>query len=331
MKGEKILKNKYFGSIDGLRTIAAFGIIMMHVRANSNYVISGYLYNKIIPSFTNFVFLFMVISAFCMYSGYYEKILNNEINLSYFYKKRFKKVLPFFSILVILDVILFPSIESFYEGFCDITLMFGFLPRTLSVIGVGWFLGLIFIFYISFPFFVFLLETKKRAWVTFIVSLIYNYISFKFFDLERTNILYSSCFFIAGGLIYLHYQEISNYNKNLISFITIIVIVIYYIFGGNIYMCLSVASILLIYTILGTRKALENKITKFFSNLSLEIYLSHMLIFRIIEKLKLNIILGNGWLQFLLTVILVICGATIFSYIMKKIIDYMFKITERLN
>ena len=56
-----------------------------------------------------------------------------------------------------------------------------------------------------------------------------------------------------------------------------------------------------------------------------------MLIFRVVEKLKLNIILGNGGLQFLLTVIIVICGATIFSYIMKKIIDNMFEIVERLK
>lgn len=324
-------ENKHYGTIDGLRTIAAFGIVTMHIRANTNYIISGYLYNKVIPSFTNFVFLFMAISAFGMYSGYYEKILNNKIVLSDFYKKRFKKVLPFFSILVILDVLLFPSVESFYEGFCDLTLMFGFLPKFLSVIGVGWFLGLIFIFYISFPFFVFLLENKKRAWIVFALSLIYNYISYNFFDLGRSNILYSACFFIAGGLIYLYRQKILNYNKNLISFITVGVVVAYYIFDENVYMCLSVACMFLIYAILKQGGILENKITKFFSNLSLEIYLSHMLIFRIVEKLNLITILGNGWLQFLLTVIIVICGATIFLYIMKKIIDYMFKITERLS
>lgn len=324
-------ENKHYGTIDGLRTIAAFGIVIMHIRANTNYIISGYLYNKVIPSFTNFVFLFIVISAFGMYSGYYEKFLNNKIVLSDFYKKRFKKVLPFFSILVILDVLLFPSVESFYEGFCDLTLMFGFLPKFLSVIGVGWFLGLIFIFYISFPFFVFLLENKKRAWIVFALSLIYNYISYNFFDLGRSNILYSACFFIAGGLIYLYRQKILNYNKNLISFITVGVVVAYYIFDENVYMCLSVACMFLIYAILKQGGILENKITKFFSNLSLEIYLSHMLIFRIVEKLNLITILGNGWLQFLLTVIIVICGATIFSYIMKKIIDYMFKITERLS
>lgn len=324
-------EKKHYGTIDGLRTIAAFGIVMMHIRANTNYIISGYLYNKVIPSFTNFVFLFMVISAFGMYSGYYEKFLNNKIVLSDFYKKRFKKVLPFFSILVILDVLLFPSVESFYEGFCDLTLMFGFLPKFLSVIGVGWFLGLIFIFYISFPFFVFLLETKKRAWIVFALSLIYNYISYNFFDLGRNNILYSACFFIAGGLIYLYHQKILNYNKNLIFFITVIIIIAYYVFDENVYMCLSIACMLLMCAILKQGGILENKITKFFSSISLEIYLSHMLIFRVIEKLKLNIILGNGWVQFLLTLTMVVCGTTIFSYIVKRIIDYMFKTLEKLK
>ena len=72
------MEKKHYKSIDGLRTIAAVGIVMMHMRANNNYEIGGYVYNKIIPSFTNFVFLYMVISAFGMRWGYKEKILKNE-------------------------------------------------------------------------------------------------------------------------------------------------------------------------------------------------------------------------------------------------------------
>ena len=47
---------KYYGSADGLRTIACIGIVMMHVAENSTYSIQGYLYDTIIPSFTDFVF-----------------------------------------------------------------------------------------------------------------------------------------------------------------------------------------------------------------------------------------------------------------------------------
>ena len=69
------MEQKHYGAIDGLRAMAAIGIVMMHMAANNDYQISGFIYEKLIPSFTNFVFLFMVISGFGMCCGYYEKIL----------------------------------------------------------------------------------------------------------------------------------------------------------------------------------------------------------------------------------------------------------------
>lgn len=48
----------------------------------------------------------------------------------------------------------------------------------------------------------------------------------------------------------------------------------------------------------------------------MEIYLSHMVIFRVVEKLKFNRILGNGWLQYIVTSVLVIAGATVFAVVM---------------
>lgn len=178
------MEKRHYGAIDGLRMIAAFGIVMMHIRANSNYEITGYLYNRIIPSFTNFVFLFMTVSAFGMCCGYYEKILNNQMNLTDFYGKRFRKILPFFGPLVLLDIIMSPSVASLYEGFADLTLLFGLLPNagSISVIGVGWFLGLVFVFYLVFPFFCVLLENKRRAWMAFGISLIYNFVCANYFN-----------------------------------------------------------------------------------------------------------------------------------------------------
>lgn len=135
--------------------IGAFGIVMMHMRANNNYEISGYVYDTIIPSFTDFVFLFKTVSAFGMCCGYYEKILGNQISFCKFYGKRFKRIFPFFATLVLLDIIVSPSVASLYEGFADLTLLFDFFPnaKNISVIGMGWFLGLVFVFYLIFPFF----------------------------------------------------------------------------------------------------------------------------------------------------------------------------------
>lgn len=155
-------KQKHFHSLDGLRAIAALSIVAMHVLSNSNYKMSGFIAQRVIPSFSDFVFLFMTISAFGMCCGYYERIMHNQLSLSHFYERRFRKILPFFGILVLLDLILEPSLSHLYEAFADLTLLFGFLPEAgnITVIGVGWFLGVIFVFYLIFLFSVFFLKIK---------------------------------------------------------------------------------------------------------------------------------------------------------------------------
>ena len=316
------MEKRHYGAIDGLRMIAAFGIVMMHIRANSNYEISGYVYNTIIPSFTNFVFLFMTVSAFGMYCGYYEKVMKNQISFSDFYGKRFKKILPFFATLILLDLFMSPSLDSMYEGFADLTLLFGLLPNagSISVIGVGWFLGLIFVFYLVFPFFCVLIEDKRRAWMAFGISLVYNFVCANYFEVGRSNILYSACFFLAGGLIYLYREELAKLNQWLALGTSTVAIFLYYIVGGNAMMCLLMSCTLLIYAIIKRGGVLENRVTKFFSGISMEIYLSHMVIFRVVEKLGINRMFGNVWLQYGVTVVTVIAGATLFAILMQKII-----------
>lgn len=317
---------KYYGSIDGLRTIACIGIVMMHAASNSNYSLNGFLYESVIPSFTNFVFLFMAVSAFSMCCGYYEKVLNNEISFSDFYGKRFKKILPFFGILVLLDVIMSPSVGAVYEAFADLTLLFGFLPDAgnISVIGVGWFLGLIFVFYLCFPFFCVLIENRRRAWLAFAASLFYNYVCTVYFDAGRTNILYCSCFFLGGGLIYLYCGEIAKFSRVIAAVAAAAAVAVYYAAGENTITCLLVSLSLLIYAVRAEGGMLDNRITKFFGSISMEIYLSHMVIFRIIEKIGLNTAAGNGWIQYAVTVVGMLAGASLFSVVMQKAIALFF-------
>ena len=89
----------------------------------------------------DFIYLFLTISAFSMCCGYYDKMLNNNISLEKFYSRRFKRIFSFFSIIVIIDLLASPSVDSLYEAFADMTLLFGFLPdyNKISVVGVGWF------------------------------------------------------------------------------------------------------------------------------------------------------------------------------------------------
>jgi hypothetical protein len=50
----------------------------------------------------------------------------------------------------------------------------------------------------------------------------------------------------------------------------------------------------------------------------MEIYLAHMMIFRGIEKLGLNTRFGSGAIQYIITTVLVLAGAVVFSTLFKK-------------
>lgn len=63
---------------------------------------------------------------------------------------------------------------------------------------------------------------------------------------------------------------------------------------------------------------MENRVTKFFSSISMEIYLSHMMIFHVVAKAGITRMLGNGWLQYIATVVVVFAGTTVFAVVAKK-------------
>lgn len=66
---------------------------------------------------------------------------------------------------------------------------------------------------------------------------------------------------------------------------------------------------------------LDNKLTNSFSKISMEFYLSHMFIFRVIEKTGLLYKFGNGWVGYLIISLLVIAGTICFAYIAQKVIN----------
>lgn len=314
-------EKKKYNALDGLKTLACICIILMHMSANNNYQISGFVYEELVPRFTNFVYLFMVLSAFGMCCGYYRKVLTNTLNLTEFYKKRYLKILPFFSCLIALDLVMSISKESVYEAIADLSLSFGLFPNDIKVIGVGWFLGLVFAFYMIFPFYCVLIETKKRAWFVFIISLILNYICGSYFEIDRKNIVYSFCFFMAGGLLFLYKDYLSEIKWYLSLLGVIASIAAYVIFNGNTYTRMFVAVALVIFALGKGGVVLDNKVTHFISGISLEMYLSHMVIFRILEKLHMNSRFGNGVLQYIIISVLVISIDIVFAYVAQKVIN----------
>lgn len=332
---------KKINSINGLRTIACIGIILMHIKANVNYELDNEVLNMVINSFTQFVYLFMIVSSFSMCCGYYEKIKNNQITMNDFYKKRFKKILPFFAFLVIINTLLERTVTSVYEGFADVTLLFGLLPvNGLSAIGVAWFLGIVFVFYMIFPFFVFLFDNKKRGWEVLIISFILNILCKEYFFTEnfglinyaaRNNFLYDFVYFAVGGIIYLYKDFINNFiskNKIISLFITIVFTIICYFIPQNniiftIEMLIVFSAWLCIAIGIDNNKILDNRITKFIGGISMEMYLAHMVIFRVIEKLHLTKLFRNNYISYIVTFCLVIIGVIIFSVVFNKCLEFL--------
>lgn len=155
-------------------------------------------YKNVISPMGELAFLFMMISAFGMCCGYYERVKNGQMRPSDFYRKRYERILPFFTLIVCLDLVYAPSWASLIEGFSDVTLVFGLYPECeIKVIGVGWFLGTIFVFYMLFPFFIFLLDNKRRAWIVSLFSLIWQLLLMHYYHAGNSKqILHSAPYFI---------------------------------------------------------------------------------------------------------------------------------------
>lgn len=260
------IKAGRYEGIDGLKAYAIIGIALMHVLANGEYGIGGFVFERLIPSFTNLVFLFMMVSGFGMCCGYYQKIIDQKISVEDFYKKRYIKIWPYFALLCALDFVISPSKESLFEIFANLTLCQGLLPNMrIEVIGVSWTLAVIFVFYMLFPFFCFLIGNKKRAWGVAVVALVFNLLcGTYFFDgnhivdafsvgfTPRLNIVYDAIYFIAGGSIFLYREELAEFAakyKVIAGAVLLIATVAYFALGGSTLTMLFFCVAALVYTL----------------------------------------------------------------------------------
>ena len=331
------MKERY-DNLDGLRVISCLCIIAMHIHANADYRL-GAVGAEIVSSWTQFVPLFLTISGFGMFCGYYEKFKNGSIDLNIFYTKRYKKLLPFFITLIVIDIVLEGSIVHVIEGITEATLVFGLLPNNQpEVIGVCWTLGVIFLFYMLFPFVVYLCWNKKRACFTFIVSIVISlFCSLYFFTdkfvvedfAPRHNFLYCAPFFVGGGITYLNREAIKRLVQRyrwLWLAGDICLTVLWYLTPGKVLetdvtMLKNLAMFLpwLMYAISVKSRILSNKVMEYLSGISLELYLAQMVIFRIVEKAHGLYLFGHGWVSFIAVWAAVVIGLILFIEICKRV------------
>lgn len=227
--------------------------------------------------------------------------------------------------------------EISVEGF----LLHGLLPNNVvSVIGVCWTLGVIFLFYLLFPAFSVVMKSKKRAWLALGVSLWVDYVCEQHFFTEyyvtisfvpRQSFIYCLPLFIVGGLIYLYRNEIrdvcSKYRYIALAVCLVLTILWYVIPNNGVQLVFYVKSLIvygfwLVYAVGVDSRLLTSKPMKFLSGISMEMYLAQMVIFRVVEKAHLLYVFGKdgigGWLSLSVTCVLTLIGLLVFIQCFKR-------------
>lgn len=327
---------KHYGSIDGLRALSCIGIILMHVQANTSYDLAGsFAWDTFIPSLTWLVYLFFMISGFGMCAGYLRRFQNREIDLECFYKRRYGKILPFFGLLLVIDILMERTPDAIYEASVEGMLLHGLLPNNaVSVIGVAWFLGVVFLFYLLFPAFTVLMKSKKRAWASLALSLwlvvcLNQYFFSPYFVTNsftpRHSFLYVLPLFILGGIVYLYRDDIARVceGRRIPALVLCLAAtVLWYAIPGQsrgelFYLkSLVLFGLWLSYAIGNDSKFLASRPVRYLSSFSMELYLAQMLSFRVVERAHLLYVFGsagtNGWLSFVVASCFTVAGLIVF-------------------
>lgn len=331
------MKERY-DNLDGLRAIACLAIIAMHVSSNAQFNLPDAA-TGVISSWTHFVVLFLMISGFGMFCGYYERFRSGQADLNRFYAKRYQKILPFFATLIVIDLLLERSLSHVIEGLAEATLVFGLLPNNApEVIGVCWTLGVIFLFYMLFPFAVFLCWNRRRALFAFGASIVLSLLCGAYFftgkfvvdDFSaRHSFLYCAPYFLAGGITYLYRSEI----KSLVSRLRwpwlagcVALTVAWHLTGARIgALNVEIVRNLILFTAwlwyaVGVKSAvLSNRVMKYLSGISLELYLAQMVIFRAVEKARALYLFGKGVPGYIAAWALVVVGLVVFIEIWRRV------------
>lgn len=238
--------------------------------------------------------------------------------------------------MVMISFAMDPSWSTFCQSFADLTMCFNLLPNPhIEVIGVGWFLGTVFTFYMLFPFFTFLLDNKKRGWMVLVSSLLFCYIAIDTFNngngFCRSNIINSAPFFISGGMIYLYRRGIKSWVEKhwIIALASCLVLTIlrFVVDIKELFILpdLLVFAAWLTYAIGSKDIVLNNGGAKYLSGISMEIYLCHMMFFRVVSMLHLDKFIHNNDMLYVATCFATLIGAICFSHVIKY---YVFKRIE---
>lgn len=289
---------KYFPSLSILRIFGAFLIVTMHVYVLGSFAFNNSYVDLIVRHLSCFVELFFLLSGFSISCGYFDRILNGSFNdIKKYYISRFIKIVPLFLIINLIEMVLtFEFPQSLVYVFSNMTMLFGFMSNAaMPVASLGWTLGVIFCFYLLFPFIVSIMSSRKGEIIALIISFLL-FVVMKYFFVqtgERQNIILWLFHFVLGVSIYKNINIFRKMESKIWIFVLYIVFVVcatvgYFALVANSFDVSLITPFLfsawIIMFLNFNGEIFEKTFFKYVGTISFDVYLLQMLVFRFVEK-----------------------------------------------
>lgn len=312
--------------------------------------------------------LFFLLSAFSIFYGYFNR-LNDREGIKKYLLRRFLRIAPLFYFLIASEAVLScfgGTGHSFNEYLINITFIFNFFPgQHQSIVGAGWPIGVLFIFYLLVPVLIAFVRKISIALtllvgVLFVSSYYYKYMNSLLGDSNLfgyMSIITQLPFFMMGIVLFLVMRKILLNEKILEKRLTKIIglgLVVFAISLASTLIWVNPLFLILFQTpyiiaafctwglvfscliagfILYPCKIYVNKVTKFIGDRSYSIYLIHPIVLSILMPIY-QAIYGwiNDWtLAFFISVLITLPPVLGFASLLYEFIEKpAFKYGERL-
>ncbi|MGF7041753.1 acyltransferase family protein [Mucilaginibacter lappiensis] len=247
--------SKRIFSLDYLRGLAALGVMLFHYhtwmfgREDSHSVATKLgMYG---------VEIFYILSGLTLYLVYKRSIYNSKIFLQDFFVKRLFRIFPLLWLTIILSIVVRRLTPDLLSIFCNVTGLFGIIERRSYIPQGAWSIGNELVFYVFFPFLLFLLTYQKKFFylACLIFFGIFLYFSFSTLSTNDTienqwliyiNPFNQAFYFIAGILLGYLFENINIETKYNVGILiaSVIIFIAYPVHGNRIFLATGFTRIL---------------------------------------------------------------------------------------
>ena len=178
---------KRLHELDYLRGLAAAGIMMFHYLS---WTFGEFSSESVVGRVGIYgVSIFYILSGLTLYHVYNHSLAKNFSEVGLFFKRRVLRIYPLLWITTIASIFIFDGGEAnASEVFLNLTGLFGFVDWPNGIAIGSWSIGNELVFYVFFPFFVWLYHRSKwgLGLFSFAVFALFIYFAYSLIDIESS-------------------------------------------------------------------------------------------------------------------------------------------------